>query len=72
MSDASFSWNGSPVPFRPGETLAAALLRANHGLPRYFCGIGACQSCVVRCDGRIVEACITLARAGACVVDADA
>jgi aerobic-type carbon monoxide dehydrogenase small subunit (CoxS/CutS family) len=78
---ASFMWNGQPVSFSQGETLAAALLRASAdraGTPgaipdfRYFCGIGACQSCVVLCDGRLVEACITPAEAGACVSTPDA
>lgn len=77
---AEFDWNGLAVPFRPGETLAAALLRAGadraprpDGQPEdrpafaYFCGIGMCQSCLVICDGRAVEACITLATAGAVV-----
>lgn len=85
---AEFDWNGLAIPFRPGETLAAALLRAGADrAPRpdgqsegqsedrpedrpafaYFCGIGMCQSCLVVCDGRAVEACITLATAGAVV-----
>ena len=81
MSMASFIWNGEPVAFREGETLAAALLRAkadrvarDGAQPgfRYFCGIGACQSCVVMCDGRMVEACVTPAVAGACVSTPDA
>lgn len=69
MREARFSWNGADIPFREGETLAAAILRAgpsDAGLG-YFCGIGACQSCVVWCDGRRVEACVTPARAGASV-----
>lgn len=81
MSKASFSWNGAPVFFNEGETLAAALLRARadraetdgaHPAFRYFCGIGACQSCVVLCNGRLVEACVTPAVAGACVSTPDA
>lgn len=66
MSGDSFTWNGAEVPFAEGETLAAAILRAAGQQPAlaYFCGIGACQSCVVLCDGRLVEACVTLARAG--------
>lgn len=72
----SFDWNGATIPFRDGETLAAALLRAGAdraGRPggeagfAYFCGIGMCQSCVVVCDGRLVEACTTPATAGAIV-----
>jgi aerobic-type carbon monoxide dehydrogenase small subunit (CoxS/CutS family) len=67
-------WNGHAVPFRHGETIAAALMRAGitslgpegglvHG--RIFCGIGACQACIVSVEGEApVEACLTLARDG--------
>ena len=67
-------WNQSAVPFRPGETIAAALRR--HGINdlgatmgkqqgRYFCGIGTCQACLVSIDGACpVEACLTPARPG--------
>ncbi len=67
-------WNDYVVPFRPGETIAAALGRAGiinlgpAGGPargRVFCGIGACQACVVAIEGGApVEACLTLARDG--------
>ncbi len=69
MKDPIFTWNGTIIPFSDGETLAAAIMRADgtqRGL-RYFCGIGACQSCIVWCDGRPVEACLTRAFAGASV-----
>lgn len=69
-----FFWNGDPVPFQPGETIAAALLRAgiiDLGQPsntpggRVFCGIGACQGCVVAvADAAPIEACLTPAREG--------
>lgn len=74
MIDDTFFWLGRPVAFRPGETFAAALRRA--GLDdlgpatgqlrgRYFCGIGACQACLVSVNGAApVEACLTPARAG--------
>ena len=74
MMDDSFFWLGHPVAFRPGETFAAALRRS--GLDdlgpamgqlrgRYFCGIGACQACLVSANGAApVEACLTPARAG--------
>lgn len=71
---STFNWLGSTVPFKRGETLAAALRRAgiddlgpaSGGLrARYFCGIGACQACLVSVDGGApVEACLTPARAG--------
>lgn len=69
-----FFWNGAPVAFEPGETVAAALLRAGvadlgqpHEAPggRVFCGIGACQGCVVAvANAAPVEACLTPAREG--------
>ena len=69
-----FYWRSQPVPFRAGETLAAALQRAGlsdlgsavgglHG--RYFCGIGTCQACLVSInDASPVEACLTQAQEG--------
>lgn len=72
--NSHFFWNGDPVAFHPGETIAAALLRAgiaDLGRPsdalggRVFCGIGACQGCVVAVAGAaLVEACLTPARDG--------
>ncbi|MDD2918707.1 MAG: FAD-dependent oxidoreductase [Rhodoferax sp.] len=72
--DGAFFWLGHPVVFRPGETFAAAMRRA--GLydlgsamgtlrGRYFCGIGACQACLLSVNGAApVEACLTPARSG--------
>lgn len=73
MSGNVFFWQGRPIAFREGESIAAALTAAgilSFGLDmagretRYFCGIGACQCCLVRIDGQTVEACLTPARAG--------
>jgi aerobic-type carbon monoxide dehydrogenase small subunit (CoxS/CutS family) len=81
MSAGSFLWRGRAVPFAPGETIAAALAHAGvldmgrdqaGNAVRYFCGIGACQGCLVRCEGRIVEACLTPAMDGAVVAAVDA
>ena len=73
MTGGSFLWQGVPVPFRAGESVAAALMRAGMrdlgidgagaGL-RYFCGIGACQNCLVSVDGSVAESCLTPAREG--------
>jgi D-hydroxyproline dehydrogenase subunit gamma len=62
-----FTFDGMPVEGHRGESLVAALLRAGHLLLRNapqdaaprgaFCCMGACQECVVRIDGRIIEAC---------------
>jgi predicted molibdopterin-dependent oxidoreductase YjgC len=63
----AFFWRGMPVPFRRGESIAAALagigVHAFGGDPsgaatRYFCGIGACQCCLVRVNGLTKEACL--------------
>ncbi|MBB5041498.1 2Fe-2S iron-sulfur cluster-binding protein [Shinella fusca] len=79
MTGRFFDWNGSAIPFREGETIAAALTGAGilhlgddsvGSEARYFCGIGACQNCLVRVNGAIREACLTRAVAGlsvACV-----
>ncbi|CAN7727302.1 (2Fe-2S)-binding protein [Neorhizobium sp. LjRoot104] len=59
------------IPFYKGETVAAALTRAgilNLGHDalgnelRYFCGIGACQNCLVHVGDTVREACLTPAR----------
>jgi len=69
-------WDDQPVVFIPGETLAYTLLRANQPQQGFgcaqngqvyglFCGIGACQSCLVEVETRgKVEACLTLAEQG--------
>jgi aerobic-type carbon monoxide dehydrogenase small subunit (CoxS/CutS family) len=73
MSQNVFSWMGRSVAFREGESIAAALEHVgircfgkdDQGQPRrYFCGIGACQNCLVLVDGKAVEACLTPAGAG--------
>ncbi len=71
----TFFWINDPVPFHLGETVAAALRRAgldDFGLTtgglraRYFCGVGACQACLVSVNGASpVEACLTPAKADA-------
>lgn len=71
MSARMFEWMGRSISFRDGESVAAALEAA--GIltfgpdalgqeTRYFCGIGACQCCLVLIDGVVREACITPAR----------
>ncbi|MGN6246458.1 MAG: (2Fe-2S)-binding protein [Motilibacteraceae bacterium] len=69
------SFDGRTVPFRPGQTVAAALLATgvrswrttrSEGRPRgVFCGIGVCFDCLVTVDGRPgVRACLQPARDG--------
>lgn len=71
MTSRAFSWMGQSISFRDGETVASALEAAGiYTLgadalgqeTRYFCGVGACQCCLVRIDGVVREACITPAR----------
>ena len=65
---------GIPTTAHPGESLAAALIAA--GLWRFgegedparprtaFCMMGVCQQCLLRLDGRLVQACLTPVVAG--------
>lgn len=74
MSDSqTFLFDGVSVPCTGRETIAAALDRAGIRMlgtgqgdcaGRYFCGIGACQACLVSVDGACMEACLTPARSG--------
>jgi predicted molibdopterin-dependent oxidoreductase YjgC len=66
-------WNGTAISFRSGESVATALLRAGingfgtgpTGQARgVFCGIGLCQGCLIRAEGRLTEACLLAARDG--------
>ena len=73
MSGETFLFDGAAIPFAANETIAMALDRSgirNFGAGqgntagRYFCGIGACQACIVSVDGIGMEACLTPARTG--------
>jgi hypothetical protein len=69
---SGFWWKDQRVPFTVGETFASALERAGivdfgsigAGVRgRYFCGIGACQGCLVVVNNHaLVEACLTIAQ----------
>ncbi|KDQ65631.1 (2Fe-2S)-binding protein [Streptomyces halstedii] len=74
----AFTVDGEPLPFVPGQTLAAALVasgrvawRTTRGgrRPRgIFCGIGVCYDCLVTVDGTGGQrACLVQARAGMAV-----
>jgi len=70
MTDAtpSFLYDDRPVEFRTGDSIAAALAQAGidrlgermSGVPRgVYCGMGACQDCLVIVEGeRSVRACM--------------
>jgi len=74
MKRGCFLWQGEPIVFSEGESIAVALARSGQrdlggargegDGARYFCGIGACQNCLVLIDGTVVEACLTPARDG--------
>ena len=74
MSELRFSFDGSLVTARPGQSLAAALTSAGYrrlgesaeGTARgLFCGMGVCQSCLVTVDGTPERrACMTTAAEG--------
>ncbi|WP_314098364.1 2Fe-2S iron-sulfur cluster-binding protein [Microbacterium foliorum] len=82
MTRTSLQFDGTPVPFLPGQTVGAALAdagivswrttrrdRAPRGL---FCGIGVCFDCLVTVDGaRSQRACLVEACEGQDVRSAD-
>ncbi len=81
MSGGTFLWKGAAMPFRTGESVATALMRAGvrdlgrdgaGARLRYFCGIGACQNCLVSIGGRVVESCLTPACDGMAVETVEA
>ena len=70
-----FAFDDEPVPFRPGQTVGAALVAAGTtswrttrigGAPRgLFCGIGICFDCLVSVDGHPNQrACLVVAEVG--------
>ncbi len=77
MTAPIFHFKGRAIPFRPGESVAAALDAAGvtslgHDAlgqaNRYFCGIGACQNCLALIDGVARETCLTPVTQGMLVV----
>jgi sarcosine oxidase subunit alpha len=71
---------GRDISAHPGESIAAALIAAGHwrfgegedpARPRTaFCMMGVCQQCLLRVDGRLVQACLTPIVAGQVVTSA--
>ncbi|HSI92814.1 MAG TPA: FAD-dependent oxidoreductase [Jiangellaceae bacterium] len=71
----TFSFDGRPIAFQPGQSVGAALvadgvrswrITRRDGRPRgIFCGIGACFDCLVTVDGRLNQrACLVAAQDG--------
>jgi len=68
------SYDGQPVPALDGETIAAALIANGMQALRHtragqrrglYCGMGACQECLVTVDGQASQrACMTKVRSG--------
>ncbi len=74
----AFRFDGREIPFRPGQSVGAALTAAgvrswrstrSSGRPRgLFCGIGVCYDCLIVVDGRPNQrACVVPARPDAVV-----
>jgi predicted molibdopterin-dependent oxidoreductase YjgC len=71
-AEVAFTHEGRSLRAPTGESLAAALLAEDvrrlgegPGAPRAaFCMMGTCQQCLVRVDGKLVQACLTPVRAG--------
>lgn len=74
MTKSSFSFEGRPIAFRSGQTLAAALADAGErhlrhtakdGIRGMFCGMGVCQECLVTVNSHPNQrACMTHAETG--------
>ncbi|AXL10920.1 (2Fe-2S)-binding protein [Microbacterium foliorum] len=82
MTRTSLQFDGTPVPFTPGQTVGAALAdagivswrttRRDHAPRGLFCGIGVCFDCLVTVDGaRSQRACLVEACEGQDVRSAD-
>lgn len=66
--------DGESVPASVGETIAVALLNAEHRILRHarasgaargvYCAMGVCFECIVRVDGVIERACMREVRDG--------
>lgn len=77
MTERSFTFDGRTIPFRAGQSIAAALTDAGQralretakgGTRGIFCGMGVCQDCLVSIDDvPNKRACMTPARAGLAV-----
>lgn len=73
-ADFQIELNGRNIVVRPGDTIAAALLRSGVSVFRHtassaprgiFCGMGVCFDCLVTIDDLPDQrACVTIARPG--------
>ncbi len=77
MTERTFHFDGHPIAFAKGQSVAAALTKAGEralrktakgALRGMFCGMGVCQDCLVTIDGVPNQrACMTPAKTGAFV-----
>jgi len=68
----SFTLDGQPIAFEPGQTLMQAARAAGRHIPHLcwhpdFSAHGSCKLCTVKAGGRLVTACTTAASAGLAV-----
>ena len=74
-AERTFTFDDRDIPFRPGQSVAAALMDAGikswrttrkNKTPRgLFCGIGICYDCLVTVDGEANQrACLVPAKPG--------
>lgn len=71
-AEVEFRHAGRTLRAPVGESLAVALLDAGirrlgegPGSPRAaFCMMGTCQQCLVRVDGKLIQACLATVRSG--------
>jgi len=71
-AEISLTFDGETLRAPEGESLAAALLAAGkrhlgdgpHAPRGLLCMMGVCQQCLVRVEGRLVQACLTPVRDG--------
>lgn len=72
----SFTFDGTEIPFQPGQSFGAALMdagirswrttRVNEKPRGLFCGIGACYDCLITINGQLNQrACLASAEDGA-------
>jgi len=76
-AEFTFTFDGETLPACTGESVAIALLAAERRKlgdgpaqerPRSaFCFMGTCQQCLVRVEGRLVQACLVPVSAGLAV-----
>ncbi len=70
----TFYYKGQPLEAESGDVISVALLRNNitnlnlsfkmNRSRGIYCGVGRCQSCLVKCNGKWIRACQVLIEDG--------